>query len=254
MLRVVGRIVLLSSLLFLLPPDTLAQEKSGDLVGRFGVGLSGSFSFPVGGLERRHRATESFGLLISYIKTARSTIEVEYHRTRFDPGKMEDAQFFWPPTDPTTWKIYTSPLARNYFTVNAFTINGLYHFADRNAHEPEGLKQRVAAGPYIVYGGGFYHYTDSVAGLIFSGQPDLGSGLDDTLLIESFEDTDVGWGFNLGGGAEVMMSNTASLDVRARYHLIIGELRQMDAYNVKRAYPLHYVDIGVTMKFYFTSF
>ena len=132
-------------------------------------------------------------------------------------------------------------------TINAFTVNGLYHFVDRMA--AGGGSQQVVVGPYFAFGGGFYHYTNSVSGLIFAGQPDQGTGLDDTLLLDPFKDTDVAWGGSLGGGVEVLMNNTA-LDVRARYHLLIGELRQMDAYGVGRTYPLQYFEIGVSIRYY----
>ena len=245
----VGKFLILALVVLLIPPlDAYGQQ---DIVGRVGIGMSGTFNFPVGGLEKRFRTTQTWGMLLSYVRSSRATMELEYHRNRFDPGKLEESTFYWPPGAPDTWKQYRSPLANNYMIVDAYTVNGLYHFVDRASAMPEGLKYPVVASPYFTFGGGFYRYVHEVSGLIFSGQPDLGSGLDDTLLYDPPDDTDVGWGFHLGGGVEVLASDKGAVDLRVPYHTIIGELRQMDAYGVQRAYPLFYFDVGVVMKFYF---
>ncbi|OGG52104.1 MAG: hypothetical protein A3F84_19835 [Candidatus Handelsmanbacteria bacterium RIFCSPLOWO2_12_FULL_64_10] len=234
-------------LLFLLLPPEASSQAEGNVVGKVGLGINGNFHFPVSTLKDRFREAVTWGTFVTYAQGPRTTVEVEYHRSRFDPGKLEESTFFWPEGSPNKWRRYKSPLARNLMTINAFTVNGLYHFVDRMA--AGGGSQQVVVGPYFAFGGGFYHYTNSVSGLIFAGQPDQGTGLDDTLLLDPFKDTDVAWGGSLGGGVEVLMNNTA-LDVRARYHLLIGELRQMDAYGVGRTYPLQYFEIGVSIRYY----
>ncbi len=243
-------ILVLFVVMFLLgPPDSSAQIQEA-VVGKLGIGASGSFSFPMLGMKDRFNAKEAFGLYLTYAKSSRQTIEVEYRRTVYDPGKVEDATFYWPEDKPETWQRIKSPLARNFLTVNAYTVNGLYHFVDRVSAEPEGLRERVLGGPYITYGAGFYHYTNHTSGLIFAGQPDLGNGLDNTLFLEPLKETDVGWGFNGGLGVEVLVNDRAAIDVRSRWHLIIGELRQMESYGVARTWPLGFFDIGLSMKYY----
>ncbi len=245
--RVVVPLVLLGSLL---ASEALAQGP----VGRFGIGVTGAFNFPVLGMEKRFHSAESWGFLMSYVASPRATVEFEYHRNRYDPGKLEDSVFFWPPGAPATWKQYTSPLADSWMSVDVFTVNGLYHFVDRSPLEPEGLGQRVVAGPFVLYGAGFYWYSNWVKNLIFSGQPDLGAGLDDTLFLEPFRDTDVSVGFHIGAGVELLINDKTTLDVRGRVHTMLAELRQMDAYGVERAYPLNYFDLGLTMKYHFAKF
>lgn len=227
--------------------DTQARENSG-VVGNLGFGFSGTFDIPVGGMNKRFRTADTWGILVSYIKGPHTTVELEYHRNRYDPGKLEQGTFLWPQDKPNSWLPYKSPLARNYMTIDAFTVEGLYHFM--NLASEEGTTQGLIAGPYFTYGGGFYRYSNEVSGLIFAGQPDVGTGLDSTLLLAPFTDSDVGWGLHVGLGVEAFMGKKASIDVRGRCHMIIGELRQMNAYNVARAYPLFYADFGVTMKFY----
>ena len=250
MFKTVRFTMLLLLPVFLLTSDALAQGP----VGRFGVGVTGAFNFPVFGMEKRFNTAESWGLLVSYVSSPRATVEFEYHRNRYDPGKIEESTFFWPQGDPANWKQYKSPLARNWMSVDAFTVNGLYHFVDRAPLDPEGLGQPVVAGPFVLYGAGFYWYSNWVKNLIFAGQPDLGAGLDDTLFLETFRDTDVSVGFHFGAGVELLINETTTLDVRGRVHTMLAELRQMDAYGVQRAYPLSYFDLGISMKYYFTKF
>ncbi len=230
-------------LFFVFPANGHGQDTG--VVGKIGVGLSGNFNFPVLGMKDRFRAQEAFGLYLTYARDARHTVEVEFHRTRFDPGKIEEATFFWPEDKPDQWQRITSPLARHFMTVNAFTINGLYHLKART-----GGSEGVIGGPFVVYGGGFYHYKNLVSGLIFAGQPDLGEGIDPTLMLDPYEDTDVAWGFNVGMGVEMLAGGRAAVDARTRWNVLIGELRQMESYGVARTFPLHYFEIGLSVKYY----
>ena len=242
-----GIISVVCLMFFALPGNSYGDAHGQDtgVVGKVGLGLSGNFNFPVFGMSDRFRAQEAFGLYFTYARDARNTLEVEYHRTRFDPGKIQEATFYWPEDKPEEWQRITSPLARNYMTVNAFTINGLYHLKART-----GGSDGVVGSPFIAYGGGFYHYKNSVSGLIFAGQPNLGGGIDTTLELAPFDDTDVAWGLNVGLGIEVLASGRAAVDARARWNLLIGELRQLESYGVARTFPLHYFEIGLSVKYY----
>lgn len=245
------RLLILTVLLLLLsPPGVLAQKKGGDVVGKVGIGVSGALNFPIFSLRDRFRSTQSYGVYLTYAKGSHTTMEVEYHRTRFDPGKLQESTFYWPEGSPSTWKRYRSPLARNFMVVNSFTINGLYHFMDRSQTGTEGQRQQITASHYVTYGGGFYHYDNYTSGLIFPGQANRGTGIDDTLLIDPFSDKDVAWGFNVGGGVEVLLGDKAGIDVRGRYHLMVGELLPINAFYMPRTYPMHYFDFGVSMKVY----
>ena len=64
-----------------------------------------------------------------------------------------------------------------------------------------------------------------------------GGGIDTTLELAPFDDTDVAWGLNVGLGVEVLASGRAAVDARARWNLLIGELRQMESYGVARTFP-----------------
>ena len=247
MFRAEKLLLLVLPLVLVLPLQVSAQGKNG-VVGKVGIGVNGNLNFPIFGMKDRFRATETWGTFLTYARGARTTVEVEYHRSRFDPGKLEESIFFWPQGDPDKWKRYKSPLGRNFMTINMFTINGLYHFVDREpVDEPV---KGVVTGLYFTFGGGLYHYTNSVSDLIFPGQPDLGAGLDDTLVLKPFKDTDVAWGFHVGVGAEVLMNDRTGLDVRGRWHMMVGELRPLEAYGMARTFPMGYFDFGISLKHY----
>lgn len=243
------KLLKLAFLSLLLLPVGVSAQKKADVVGKVGFGVSGALNFPIFSLKDRFRSTQSYGMYLTYAKGPHTTMEVEYHRIRFDPGKLQESTFYWPEGNSNTWQRYRSPLARNFMVVNTFTVNGLYHFVDRTSAGAEGVRQPIMAGPFLIYGAGFYQYNNSTSGLIFPGQADRGKGLDQTLLIDPFQDKDVAWGFNVGGGVEILMGK-AGLDVRGRYHLMIGELRPMNAFYMPRTYPIHFFDFGVSMKYY----
>ena len=97
-------------------------------------------------------------------------------------------------------------------------------------------------------GAGFYAYQDRISGLIYPGQQ--GASLNPDLLIEPREDAHTSLGVNLGVGMAVVHGHFG-LDVRARYHLILGDLRPMEAWGLKSVFPMGMVDVRTAFKFYF---
>jgi hypothetical protein len=55
----------------------------------------------------------------------------------------------------------------------------------------------------------------------------------------------------LGVGLEAFLTPTIALDVRARYHFILSELRPYDAWGLDKAFPLQMMDLSAGFKFYF---
>jgi len=249
--RVKGFLALLIAMPLLLPlsPDVSAQVRES-VVGKIGIGVNGMFNFPVQSMRHRFQGTETWGIFLAYANGPRSTVEVEYHRIRYDPGKLQESTFYWPEDQPAKWQNYKSPLARNFMTVNSFTVNGFYHFVNRAPAEPEGLLRRVLAGPFLMYGAGFYHYNNKMSGFIFGGQPDTGVPIDQSLVLSPRSDTDVAWGFYVGAGVEILINDNTAIDLRGRYHMMIGELIAMEAFNAARLFPMTFVDFGVAMKYY----
>ncbi len=224
-------------------------EAAGGVSGKVGIGTFVDFNFPVFSLKDRFRMAQKGGGFITYAAGGRTNVELEYHRSRFDPGRVQESKFLWPEDNPRTWRYYKSPLARSYMTFNAFLVNGLYHFKDRTANTG-GEGAHLDASPFLVFGAGFYQYRNYVSGLIYPGQPDLGKGIDETLTLDPFSDTDVSWGFNIGFGAEVLVDDRVGFDLRGRFNFIIAELRPLEAYGFARTYPVGLMDFGLSLKYY----
>ena len=225
-------------------------EAASGIPGRVGIGTFVDFNFPAFSMKNRFGMAQKWGGFVTYAAGGRTTVELEYHRSRFDPGRLQDSQFLWPEDNPRTWRYYKSPLARNYMTFNSFLVNGLYHFKERTVTSVT-VGSHLDASPFLAFGGGFYQYRNKVSGLIYPGQPDQGKGLDTTLMLKSFADTDVAWGFNIGVGTEVLIDDRMGFDVRGRFNFILAELRSMEAYGFARTYPLTLFDFGLSMKYYF---
>ena len=242
--------VCLGLVLLLISVPVPRAEAAGGVSGKVGIGTFVDFNFPVFSLKDRFQMAHKWGGFITYATSGRTTVELEYHRSRFDPGRLQESRFLWPEDNPRTWRYYKSPLARNYMTFNSFLVNGLYHFKERTVSSAGGEGAHLDASPFLVFGGGFYQYRNSVSGLVYPGQPDLGKGIDETLTLAPFADTDVAWGFNIGFGAEVLMDDRVGFDIRGRFNFIIAELKPLEAYGFKRTYPMSLIDFGLSMKYY----
>ena len=77
---------------------------------------------------------------------------------------------------------------------------------------------------------------------------DSGSPPDPTILMEPITDTRTALSFNAGTGVQFAIGEKASLDLRLRYNLVLGELRPFLAWDIEKTFPFHLLDIGVGFK------
>ena len=220
-------------LMLLLVTPALAQDAGGT----YGVGIFFDRNVPILGFDDRYPASQKLGVVLDYKLSDRTTLEFEYHHARLDDGKIEGKSFTW----GIDKKKYQSPEADSEFNLNSFLINAVV----RVGPVPEGETQLV---PYVTIGGGFYDYQDKMSGLIYPGQKL--EPLDQDQLLDPFVDDHTSLGVNLGVGTSVVQGRFG-LDVRARYHLILGELRPMEAWGLESIYPISMLDVRTTFKFYF---
>ena len=218
-----------------LPICSLQAE---DLVGRFGFGGYTSLYYPTMGLQERYQFSTKYGVYFLYTPGSHLTTEFEYHRAVFEPGLIAERPMRW----PVDMKLYDSPRAENSLIFNSFSVNGLYYFYDRTK---EG---GISSAPYFHFGGGFCHYNSATSGLIWPGQ--TSKPLDPEMVIPPFEDKAFGLTMSLGLGVEVMAGRQAALDIHARYNVVVGELRSMEAYGLANVWPLQMIDVGIGMKYY----
>jgi hypothetical protein len=205
---------------------------------RFGAGVSFDRSIPILKLADRYPASQQYGVVFDHRLSAKTTMELEYHHTTLDDGKIERRSFVW----PIDKQKYQSPDARSQMKVNSFLINALVGLG--SSPSGGGLQLR----PYVAFGAGFYSYRDRISGLIYPGQKV--KPLNPSVLIEPREDAHASLGASLGLGMAVVEGHFG-LDVRARAHMILGDLRPMEAWGMQSVFPMSLVDLRTTFKVYF---
>jgi hypothetical protein len=205
---------------------------------RYGAGVFFDRSVPVLGLGDRYDASQKFGFVFDYKLSSRATLEFEYHHAGMSEGKIETASFTW----GVDGEKYASPEAQSSFNLNSFLMNALVRLGEEPKHEGLDLI------PYVSVGAGFYDYQDEISGLIYPGQRI--EPLDADLLLDPQRDDHTSIGANLGLGMTVTQG-AYGLDLRARYHLIMGDLRSMEAWGLKSVFPIGLVDVRTAFKIYF---
>ncbi len=204
---------------------------------RYGAGVFFNRSVPVLGFHDRYSASQVYGAVLNYRVSSRATIEFEYHHMTIDDGKIADLAFTW----PIDKQKYLSPDANSRFNLNSFLINALAHLKPRKS------ARELQLLPYLAVGAGFYDYQDQISGLIFPGQKE--QPLNRELMLEPIEDEHTALGASLGLGMAVVQQRFG-LDIRGRYHLILGDLRPMEAWNLPGVFPLAMFDFRTTFKLY----
>jgi hypothetical protein len=165
-------------------------------------------------------------------------MDLEYHWTRLDDGKIDGLSFVW----PVDKQRYASPQAHSRMTFHGYVINALI----RLGPEPSTAGMRLR--PYIAIGAGFYDYNNTTSGLIYPGQKV--KPLNPDLLMDPQTDAHTSIGANAGLGMCVIQGHFG-LDLRARCHMVLGDLRPMEAWGTKSVFPMAMIDMRTAFKFYF---
>ena len=219
-----------------LADSALAQE------GRWAVGGIADYNIPMHRLGKRWDATGKFGATLSYVASQRTVIELEYTYSKFTNGK--------PASDPWFYAIekkeYTHPNGRSEITWNNLIVNGLLFVGEENA--AHGFKARDYRY-YLLIGGGLYRYYAINSNLVYSRQTN--NPIDRNIVLEDQIDQRYTIGANAGVGVEGFVTQNLVIDLRARYNFVVGELRNMLFYGLEKVRPIHMVDIGAQVKFYF---
>lgn len=240
-----------------------ATTSSAQVAGKWGLGGFVSYTNPVFTFgERFGGGIDKWGLTASYVSSSRMTIEAEYHHAQMDGGILESGEFTWSPNVERGGVQYKSkeinPNSSYTNRFNSVLLSGLWFFnADR-------LMDGGSFSPYIIAGGGLYDHKTVAENIVWPGQsPNDARGVDDSnvdaqgdilpqvVLRGNQEDTRTAVTAVLGLGLEAYLTETIALDVRARYHFILGELRPYDAWGLDKAFPLQMFDLGAGFKFYF---
>ena len=207
---------------------------------RVGASAFVDYNMPVFALRRGwYNSATKWGASLLYSMNSRVTMEFEYHRAGYHDGKIEDRKFLY----SGDGKLYESPNAAADMNMNSVLINFMVRLGDQSD-----LFKAQKTSPYVVVGGGFYDYTNTLSGMIFPGQ--TSDPIDPTLVLEPQVDTRTALGVNLGLGVERFLTKNAALDFRVRHNFILGQLLPREAWEVKEAWPMQMLDFGVAIKFY----
>ena len=213
-----------------------AQATAGE--GAFGAGGFFDFYIPLFNFKDMYDSGTKFGGTAHYIYHKRKMVEVELHHARFNDGSLETRTFSF-----SDGKEYTSPQAEANMTINSINANWLF------ALREQGFGQ--GATLYLTFGAGLHDYASKVSGLIFAGQTPSGAGAppDQNILLEPINDTRTAFSASFGGGVQIGLGDKAALDVRARYNIVMGELRPFLVWGIEKTYPFNLIDIGAGIKF-----
>lgn len=223
--------------LMLLIMPTLSPALALGTSSKYGAGIFFDRSVPIFGFDNRYAASQKFGVVLDRKLSARTTLEFEFHHAKLTDGKIEGQAFTW----NIDRKRYLSPEAKSEFKLNSFLLNALVQVGNYASGDMRLL-------PYVAVGGGFYDYQDTISGLIYPGQS--ATPLDTDILIEPRHDDHTALGTTVGLGMAVTQGRFG-LDIRARYHMIIGDLRSMEAWGLKSVFPISMIDMRTTFKLYF---
>lgn len=228
-MRVLRMLCLLGAVLAAVP-GAEAVEK-----GRSGIGVFGSMEVPLFTFADWYSSSPKVGLMYNYVASPRVVVEVEYHYASMRGGDLDERKFTW----SVDKQSYASPDVSQSMWFNSLSANSLVHLKP--------LTNRGAI-PYLMGGLGFYGFSHEVSGLVFPGQ--TGNAIDPSLKLNPYEDKWAALTFSMGGGVSLVRSAQFLLDVRARYNLILGEIRPLEDWGLKKAFPLQAIDLAVGFKYF----
>ncbi|MBN1350060.1 hypothetical protein JXJ21_11665 [candidate division KSB1 bacterium] len=222
------RWILIFHLLFFIPAG-FAQHLSS-------IGISGYAAFPIGNLADWYSLTPEIGTELQFKPRSNLGIELQYQFAYFGNGAIEEKAFQW----PVDKAYYQSPQADANMTTHSLQVNFLFYVNKRTV-----LGKNMI--PYITLGSGFFAFQNHVENLIYPGQ--ASRPLDTSLKLPAITDEQVALSANLGIGLDIPVSRKISLDLRLRYHLIMGTIRPFEDWEMEEVFPLQMFDSGLSIQY-----
>jgi opacity protein-like surface antigen len=233
------RVLLLSGLLFLASISTSVAENNPK---NWGVGTFLAYNLPVLQLQDRFSAASKYGASWQYLINPKLFVEAEYHRSQFLNGKLAKRPFTW----SVDSQPYVSPQAKSELRFNGVSLNLLIFHSGGPAFRAKTFP------PYLEAGVGFYSYRSENRNFIYPGQTK--KPLNTALVLQPQIDTKTVLTVNFGYGIQAFLGDRVALDLRARYNLVVGDLRPMYDWGIKsKTFPMHLFDVGAGLKFYFSK-
>ncbi len=202
--------------------------------GRAGIGFFGSAHVPMFNFGKWYSISPKLGLSYNYVVNPKIIAEIEYHYSRMGGGDLAERRFRWSVDDNE----HLSPQVSQKMSFNSIAANGIVHL--------RALGQGTT--PYLTGGMGFFWYKNAVSGLIFPGQ--TGTTLDTGLSLSAYEDNWPALTAMLGAGVSIVTSERFLIDIRARYNIMLGELRPLEDWGLLKTFPLQAFDLMVGFKYF----
>ena len=223
----------------------LCVASEAQAVGKWAVGGMLDYNSPARKLKDRFSADRKFSGAASFVRSDMLTVSLEYNRANFTHGKLETIPFRWSVDN----NLYTSPNGSSTMRFNNFMINAVVYPGKEN--QSHGYKAKDYRW-YLLIGGGYSDYKAVNKNFIYPGQSGgITKTLDPAKLMDPVVDKRVALAANIGAGVEAFISDSWAIDVRARYNVVVGEVRPLLLWNLERIFPIQLFDLGVGMKFYF---
>ena len=233
-----GMLACIAAAMLLLTAGTVY---GGGVAGSWGLGTFLDYNRSIFKLKDWYETGRGeVGVVFTYVMSQRTSVEMEFHRSKFDNGALEGRPFTW----PIDGRDYKSPNAVSEMRISSFLVNAVVRRGNR------GILAKESYSTYVTVGAGFYDYKTDVSGLIYPGQRE--APINKELVIEPFSDSRTALGANVGVGVEAFVFDNISLDVRARYNLLLGELRPMEAWDLDgQTFPMQFLNARGGIRFYF---
>ena len=233
--RLMKVILTILGCLFLGMPST-AQSKQ-----LWGFGAFGGYSLPVFGMGKQFSGSNQFGATWQYQYSPKLLLEVEYQYSQFEDNEASTRTFFW----PVDKKDYASPQAVSEIKFNSVLLNLMI-----SPKLPQYPSEKLIQ--YLIVGTGIYDYRFERRNFIYPGQTI--EPLNTSLYLDPQIDERAALGIHVGYGGQFFFREGFALDLRVRYHLIMGDLRPMATWGFETTtMPLQMFEIRAGLKLYFSK-
>jgi opacity protein-like surface antigen len=203
--------------------------------GQSGLGFFGSSHIPLFKFGEWYSVSPKVGLNYNYMVTPSTIAEIEYNYSDMSGGDLDMRTFTWSIDDQD----YKSPNVSQSMRFHSVMASAQVH------------TREVGSGgmvPYVTGGLGVYGFSNEISGLIYPGQ--TGKTLDQNLKLDPYKDEWAALTFSVGGGVTFAGSERILIDIRCRYNMMLGELRPLEDWGLRKAFPIQAIDLSVGIKYF----
>ncbi len=225
---------------FLIGVFLLASVSTADAQKKWSVGTFFAYNVPIGQLNDQYGPDSKFGVNWSYGLTSRQFLELEYHRSILNNGRLDDAPFRW----SVTGEDVVSPEAWTKLKMNSVVLNLLVFMKEAPSFQAKDFAY------YFQVGVGFYDYTAERHNFVYPEQKNV--PIDLTLVLQPQIDGRAALSGHAGFGVQAFVVDNVAVDIRGRWNVMMGDIRPMWDWGISnKTFPMQLLDFGAGMKFYF---